>query len=157
MVSLVTLSKFKEFDLKLSENLIMNTFSVFYLITFLTYKYLLEHYCRFLKSQTEYFPPADIEDKLDAIFKSVIGSTNKDTLIKDLDQKFSLFKICSDQIGHSIPNSQLHLIVSLKDVVKFYKTTIDKRTPLDKMKSMELPENLHVQFEYHRFHPGKVL
>lgn len=46
-------------------------------------------------------------------------------------------------------------MTTLKDVVQFYKTPIDTRTPLDKMRTMELPENLHVQFEYHRFHPGK--
>lgn len=110
---------------------------------------------RFLRSQKDYFPPEDIENQLEAIFKSVIGSTNRDMKLTNVDQKFKLFKICSDQIGHCIPSSLLHLIVTLEEVVHFYKTPVDTRTPLDKMRTMELPENLHVQFDYHRFHPGK--
>lgn len=63
--------------------------------------------------------------------------------------------MCSEKIGHCIPSSLLHSITTLEDVVNFYKTPIDIRTPLDKMRTMELPENLHVQFDYVRFHPGE--
>jgi large subunit ribosomal protein L50 len=45
---------------------------------------------------------------------------------------------------------------TLNDVKNFYQTPVDTITPLDKMRDMELPENLHVQFEYHRFHPGTL-
>lgn len=37
--------------------------------------------------------------------------------------------------------------------MKFYNTTVDVRVPLDKFKSVELPPNIHIQYEYHRFHP----
>lgn len=110
---------------------------------------------RFLRAQKEYSPPEDLENQLEKIFKSVIGTANGDTKLTNIDQKFKLFKMCSDQIGHCIPSSQLHCITTLEEVVRFYKTPVDTRTPLDKMRTMELPENLHVQFEYHRFHPGK--
>ena len=36
---------------------------------------------------------------------------------------------------------------------EFYKTAVDIRVPLDKLKDVELPKNLSVQYEYHRFHP----
>jgi large subunit ribosomal protein L50 len=42
----------------------------------------------------------------------------------------------------------------IDDVMEFYKTPVEKRAPLDALKTMKLPENLHVQTEYHRFHPG---
>jgi len=35
----------------------------------------------------------------------------------------------------------------------FYLTPVDARVPLDKFKDVELPANLHIQYEYHRFHP----
>lgn len=35
-------------------------------------------------------------------------------------------------------------------------TPVDKTAPLDAMKSMKLPENLYIQTEYHRFHPGNI-
>jgi large subunit ribosomal protein L50 len=41
-------------------------------------------------------------------------------------------------------------------VLGFYKTPVDKAAPLDALKSMKLPENLHIQTEYHRFHPGNL-
>lgn len=30
---------------------------------------------------------------------------------------------------------------------------IDARVPLEKFKSIELPPNVSIQYEYHRFHP----
>lgn len=41
----------------------------------------------------------------------------------------------------------------LGDVQEFYKEAIDVRVPLDKLKDIELPKNISVQYEYHRFHP----
>lgn len=114
-------------------------------------------FCRFLRPQKDYTPPDDVEIQLEAIFKSVLGTTSRETKVTDLDEKFKLFKMCSDKIGHTIPNSLLHSITTLEQVVQFYKTPIDVRTPLDKMKTMELPENLHVEYNYNRFHPGKYL
>lgn len=110
---------------------------------------------RFLRSQNEYNPPQDLNNKLETIFTTIIGTTKPDTKITDLNKRFQLFAACFDQFRHSIPNSQLHCIETLKDVAEFYATAIDVRTPLDKMRTMDLPENLHVQFEYHRFHPGE--
>ncbi|XP_054288876.1 uncharacterized protein LOC129004334 isoform X2 [Macrosteles quadrilineatus] len=39
------------------------------------------------------------------------------------------------------------------DLKSFYATPVSTTTPLDKMKTMDLPENLHVQYEPIRFHP----
>ena len=36
----------------------------------------------------------------------------------------------------------------------FYRTPIKTTVPLDTMRSMDLPKNLHVEYEYHRYHPG---
>ncbi|KAJ8953881.1 hypothetical protein NQ318_019121 [Aromia moschata] len=107
----------------------------------------------FLRSQKEYFPPPDLESKLLAIFSSVVGTTTNETKVSDINVRFKLFSECSNQIGHTVPNSMLHHIETLGDIRNFYNTPIDVRTPLDKMRNMELPENLHVQYEYHRFHP----
>lgn len=41
------------------------------------------------------------------------------------------------------------------DLKKFYHTPVDTATPLETLRRMQLPKNLHVQYEYHRFHPGK--
>ncbi|XP_072397238.1 large ribosomal subunit protein mL50 [Diabrotica undecimpunctata] len=105
----------------------------------------------FLRQQRDYFPPADVDSKLEAIFQAVVGSTDISTELTDLNQKFNLFTQCEQQLGHSIPNSLLHHMKTLKDVQIFYNMPVDTRTPLERMKSMDLPENLNVQYEYNRF------
>lgn len=39
------------------------------------------------------------------------------------------------------------------DIIAFYNTPVSTTLPLDAMKTMELPTNLHIQHEYVRFHP----
>ncbi|XP_056640710.1 uncharacterized protein LOC130447748 [Diorhabda sublineata] len=107
----------------------------------------------FLRPQKEYIPPKDVDSKLEYVFKSVIGSTEDNKLVTDLNERFNLFLKCEEALGHGVPNSLLHHMKTLGDVKCFYKTPVDIRTPLDKMKTMDLPDNLHVQYEYHRFHP----
>ncbi|CAH0563746.1 unnamed protein product [Brassicogethes aeneus] len=107
----------------------------------------------FLRSQIEYSPPEDLEVKLNAISSKILGNSKDDEKISDLNQRFKLFTACNNEFKHSIPNSLLHSIETLGDVKKFYSTSVDVRTPLDKLQNMDLPENLHVQFEYHRFNP----
>lgn len=89
------------------------------------------------------------------LFKETIGNTNLETKLVDLNQRFRVFNACSKTFNHSIPNSYLYQIETLQDIRDFYSTPVDTRTPLDKMKTMELPSNLHVQFEYARWNPGK--
>ena len=48
---------------------------------------------------------------------------------------------------------QFFLIFYADDVEIFYSTPVDTRVPLDKFKEVDLPANLHIQYEYHRFHP----
>ncbi|CAG9863113.1 unnamed protein product [Phyllotreta striolata] len=107
----------------------------------------------FLRPQREYVPPQDVDEKLSSIFKSVVGDTKDSTRIADLNQKFNIFVQCEQQLNHNVPSSLLHLFNTLGDVRVFFKTPVDVRTPLDRLKDMNLPENLHVQYEYHRFHP----
>lgn len=47
----------------------------------------------------------------------------------------------------------LYEMKTVNDVIDFYVTPIDTRIPLDKLKTVELPENLHIQYDYVRFHP----
>lgn len=45
------------------------------------------------------------------------------------------------------------ITIFLDDVIRFYETPVCTTVPLDALKNVELPENLHVQYDYHRFHP----
>lgn len=46
----------------------------------------------------------------------------------------------------------MFLVISA-DVIAFYQTPVDTTLPLDALKTIELPENLHIQHEYLRFNP----
>lgn len=109
---------------------------------------------RFLRPQRSYNPPENVSQKLDSVFQKCLGKTDGKTLLGTANEKFELFSICAEEFAHPIPNSLLHTIETLSDVKNFYQTPVDTITPLDKMRNMDLPENLHVQTEYHRFHPG---
>ncbi|XP_973709.2 uncharacterized protein mRpL50 [Tribolium castaneum] len=107
----------------------------------------------FLRPYEAYTPPEDANERLDHIFREVMGATDGGTRIGSLAQKFDLCAACAKEFNRAIPNSVLHSVQTLNDVRNFYQTTVDDVTPLDKMRNMELPENLHVQYEYYRFHP----
>lgn len=126
-----------------------------------------------------YTPPADVESKLNDIFEKHLGSQSSE--LTNTRTKFKVLNACFKEFKHGIPNSRLHQILNtgksptglplatafpsvfhflifhpfliLDQVKEFYKAAVDPRVPLDKFKSIELPPNLSIQYDYHRFHP----
>lgn len=70
-----------------------------------------------------------------------------------IEEKFNLLTACFNGFKHSVPNSQIYEIKTVGDVVEFYKKSVDSTVPYDAMKTMDLPPNLHIQYEYLRFNP----
>lgn len=101
-------------------------------------------------------PKENVELELQSIYRSLLGTSKPDTKLTDINSKFNLLKTCEEKIGHSVPSALLHSMQTLEDVTTFFKTPVDVRTPYEKLKDMELPDNLHVQFEYHRFQDCKL-
>lgn len=126
------------------------------LLEFRIYSYNFVFNFSFLRSQKEYIPPNDIHNKLNGIFTTCLGSTELSSNI-DSKKKFELLSSCFKEFNHGVPNSLLHTINTLKDIKLFYETPVNVTVPYDKLKDMELPKNLHVQYEYHRFHPGIIM
>lgn len=53
-----------------------------------------------------------------------------------------------------MPNSLLHEIRTVQDVIEFYSTPVDTTLPMDRIQNIaDLPENLHIQQEYVRYSP----
>lgn len=107
---------------------------------------------RFLRAQNAYNPPADLVNRFKSICITVFGSET--AKLNNSCNKFELLNACRQEFCHTVPNSLLHTLESTDDVLNFYKTSIDINIPLDAMKTMDLPNNLHIEYEYHRFHPG---
>lgn len=107
----------------------------------------------FLRSIKAYSPPEDVSARLESVIKNQLGSLDHSYRLDNLYKRFDLLNACFVEFEHSVPNSILYKIKTVDDVIEFYNTPVDTTTPLDKFKRMDLPENLHIQYEYHRFHP----
>lgn len=46
----------------------------------------------------------------------------------------------------------IYLII-IGDIYEFYETPVDTVVPYDALQNRELPPNLHILSDYHRFHP----
>lgn len=125
-----------------------------------------------MRSQKPYTPPPDVGEQINKIL-SVSSITDKSKCL-ELSDKFNILNAFNDTFGHTVPNSQLHemtnisksmslmvpeisshyLIAIFPDaIILFYNTEVNTTLPLDAMKKMDLPSNLHIQSEYLRFHP----
>lgn len=128
-----------------------------------------------MRPHKPYNAPADAADKVRAICGSLQISNKPDYQLKSLEEKFKFLEACFADFKHSVPNSQIYEIktvgmytftmgrqrkcnsitesslFSLGDVIKFYETSVNTTVPLDALKTMELPENLHIQYDYLRF------
>lgn len=72
--------------------------------------------------------------------------------LKDLNIKFELLKSCGAAFQHQVPNSILHELRTVKDVVEFYSTPVDSTLPMDRIQNMpDMPQNLYIQQDYVRF------
>ncbi|KAK7076811.1 hypothetical protein SK128_009019 [Halocaridina rubra] len=104
----------------------------------------------YLRNQKAYTPPKDVKSKVLDICKKHMGN---ETLFPDFKTKFSVLVQCSQSLQHSVPNSLIHRINNIDELIVYYATPVSTTVPLDMMKDMDLPKNLHVVYKYHRFHP----
>lgn len=107
----------------------------------------------FLRPQKSYEPPEDTTERIDRLCESQAVPANDDAKLEDLALRFKLFTACEKEFKYSIPNSLLHAIESIGDLKRFYSTPVDSRTPYEALGKIDLPKNLHIQQDYHRFHP----
>ncbi|KAI4488851.1 hypothetical protein M0804_004349 [Polistes exclamans] len=107
----------------------------------------------FLRSIKPYDPPTDVNERIDKICTSQEISTDDTAKLEGGLLRFQIFAACAEEFRHSVPNSLLCIIETVGDLKEFYRNTVDVATPLDTLRRMQLPKNLHVQYEYHRFHP----
>ncbi|KAG8288475.1 hypothetical protein J6590_016598 [Homalodisca vitripennis] len=115
--------------------------------------------CRFLRPLQDYSPPHDALERCEEICSRTLGPNVDDStsISRDPQSRFTILNDCFKAFKHSVPNSLLYQITTVGALKNFYATPISTTTPLDKMRTMELPENLHVQHEPLRFHPGQAV
>ncbi|XP_017043437.1 uncharacterized protein LOC108089591 [Drosophila ficusphila] len=104
----------------------------------------------FLRPHKPYTPPADAADRIRSVAASLQLKSDE---LGNLSEKFEFLAACFNELQHGVPNSQVHELRTIGDVISFYETPVDTTVPLDALKRVELPENLHIQYEYLRFNP----
>ncbi|XP_037933454.1 39S ribosomal protein L50, mitochondrial-like [Teleopsis dalmanni] len=107
----------------------------------------------FLRSHKPYDAPADAVEKVHSICSTLQIPNKNEYKLNNLEEKFKFLEACFASFNHGVPNSQVHEVQTIGDVVDFYQRSVNTTVPYEAFKNMELPENLHIQYEYLRFHP----
>ncbi|NXY85806.1 RM50 protein, partial [Alcedo cyanopectus] len=95
-----------------------------------------------------YTPPEDIQSFLESHIKEVFGPSLPDNWqqipLKENRLKFRLLAQLAAELGHAVPNSQLHLMCSAEDVLNFYSTPVKDVSKFDELCAADLPPNLKI-------------
>ncbi|XP_019584809.2 large ribosomal subunit protein mL50 [Rhinolophus sinicus] len=107
--------------------------------------------CPPLRSRT-YIPPKDIQSRLESCVKEVFGSSApsnwQDVSLEDGHLKFSFLSRLADDLGHAVPNSRLHEMCRVRDVLDFYNVPVQDRCKFDELIASNLPPNVKITWGY---------
>ncbi|NXL78092.1 RM50 protein, partial [Leptocoma aspasia] len=95
-----------------------------------------------------YVPPEDLQSCLESHVREVFGpSLPEDWQQAPLQEKrlkHRLLARLAAELGHAVPNSQLHRMRRAGDVLDFYRTPVKDGTKIDELAAAELPPNLKI-------------
>ncbi|XP_061488767.1 large ribosomal subunit protein mL50 [Rhineura floridana] len=107
--------------------------------------------CPPLRSK-KYLPPEDLQSRLESRIREIFGSSvSKDWQKASLGEsslKFRLLAQLAADLGHTVPNSQLHQMKSARDVFAFYSTPVKDVSKFDELSTQQLPPNLKINWRY---------
>ncbi|XP_048194228.1 39S ribosomal protein L50, mitochondrial [Perognathus longimembris pacificus] len=107
--------------------------------------------CPPLRSRA-YTPPEDLQSRVESRLKEVLGSSVpsdwQDISVEDGHVKFSLLAHLADDLGHAVPNSRLHQMCRVRDIVDFYKVPVKDISKFDELTASNLPPNLKITWGY---------
>ncbi|XP_006886949.1 PREDICTED: 39S ribosomal protein L50, mitochondrial [Elephantulus edwardii] len=107
--------------------------------------------CPPLRSR-RYVPPDDLQSHLESRVKEVFGPSVprdwQDISLEDGHLKFSLLAQLADDLGHAVPNSRLHQICTVRDVLDFYSVPVKDQSKFDELIVNNLPPNLKITWNY---------
>ncbi|XP_012878757.1 PREDICTED: 39S ribosomal protein L50, mitochondrial [Dipodomys ordii] len=107
--------------------------------------------CPPLRSRA-YTPPEDLQSRLESRLKEVLGSSLpsdwQDISVEDGHMKFSLLAHLAHDLGHAVPNSKLHQMCRVRDILDFYKVPVKDISKFDELTVSNLPPNLKITWGY---------
>ncbi|VDN21644.1 unnamed protein product [Gongylonema pulchrum] len=114
-----------------------------------------------MKYRYNYTPPADLENQVrEAAEQVYLIAKGEDIrsidLTKDRRLKFQLLDLLGERLCHVVPNSELHQMKTVGDLIDFYGRPFRNLTQYAQMArdcKNTLPKNLHIMEHPVRFHP----
>ncbi|XP_057239125.1 39S ribosomal protein L50, mitochondrial-like isoform X2 [Malurus melanocephalus] len=98
-----------------------------------------------------YIPPKDLQSCLESHIREVFGPSLAEdwqqTLLQENRLKHSLLARLAAELGHAVPNSQLHRMRCARDVLGFYRIPMKDETKFDELAATELPPNLKIVWQ----------
>ena len=83
----------------------------------------------FLRAYQSYDPPSDVEEKFFSTVGKILQKSSNEqesmrsTSLDDLDTKLQILNSLSSEFSHHVPNSLLHQIKTVADLLVFYKVS----------------------------------
>ncbi|XP_006088139.1 39S ribosomal protein L50, mitochondrial [Myotis lucifugus] len=107
--------------------------------------------CPPLRSRT-YVPPEDLQSRLQSSVQDIFGSSApsnwQDISLEDGRLKFSFLARLADDLGHAVPNSRLHEMCRVRDVLEFYNVPVKDGSKFDDLVASNLPPNIKITWGY---------
>ncbi|XP_034360007.1 large ribosomal subunit protein mL50 [Arvicanthis niloticus] len=107
--------------------------------------------CPPLRSRA-YTPPNDLQSRVESHMKEVLGSSLpnnwQDISLDDGHVKFRLLADLAADLGHAVPNSRLHQMCRVRDVLDFYNVPVQDKSKFDELVASNLPPNLKISWSY---------
>lgn len=107
--------------------------------------------CPPLRSR-KYVPPEDLQGRLQASVREIFGASApsnwQDVSLEDGRLKFSFLARLADDLGHAVPNSRLHEMCRVRDVLEFYNVPVQDGSKFDELAASNLPPNIKITWGY---------
>ncbi|XP_054508156.1 large ribosomal subunit protein mL50-like [Agelaius phoeniceus] len=95
-----------------------------------------------------YVPPEDLLSCLESHVREVFGPSVPEDWqqapLQDKRLKHRLLARLAAELGHAVPNSQLHCMRRAGDVLGFYRTPVRDGSKIDELAAAKLPSNLKI-------------
>ncbi|XP_056370400.1 39S ribosomal protein L50, mitochondrial-like isoform X2 [Oenanthe melanoleuca] len=105
-----------------------------------------------LPCSRSYLPPKGLQSCLESQVREVFGPSLPEdwqqTPLQENRLKHHLLARLAAELGHAVPNSQLHQMRRAGDVLGFYHTPMKDGSKIDELVATELPLNLQIIWQH---------
>uniref|UniRef100_U3JBT4 Large ribosomal subunit protein mL50 n=2 Tax=Ficedula albicollis TaxID=59894 RepID=U3JBT4_FICAL len=105
-----------------------------------------------LPGSQSYLPPEGLQSCLESHVREVFGPSLPEdwqqTPLQENRLKHRLLARLAAELGHAVPNSQLHQMRHAGDVLAFYRTPVKDGSKIDELTATELPPNLKIIWQH---------